>query len=237
MKRLAAVAAGVTLLLSTGCHNNGDWSVRKALGWDEPDNRVKMPAPKNLPPASLKAASRVEECGRQILAKNMFNGLDPELKFSTIGIKELTLFHRGADQLIISEGLVEKCATEAELTAVLCAELGQMIAEKRSAKAVGRDVAPIPDPTASGSPLFPGGTAYDAGQQANLAYHEKKYPRGAANRPDPVDANNTARDLLKVTGYSPAELDRVEPLLKQSERGEKLRKQMGGSAPDPKWEK
>jgi len=236
MKRLAAVAAGVALLLSAGCHNNGDWSVRKALGWDEPDNRVKTPPPQEIPPASLKAASRVEEVGRKILAQNMFNGLDPELKFMTIGIKESTLFHLGADQLIISEGLVEKCASDAELTAVLCAELGQMIAEKRSAKAVGREVSPLQDPTSGASPLFPGGTAYDAGQQANLAYHEKKYPRGAG-RPDPADASNTARDLLRGAGYSPAELDRVEPLLKQSDRGEKLRKQMGGSAPDPKWEK
>ena len=236
MKRLAAVAASVALSFSAGCHNNGNWSVQKALGLSEPDNRVKMPDPKTLPPASLKAASRVEENGRRVLAQNMFNGLDPELKFMTTGVKESVLFHRGSDQLIISEGLVEKCGTEAELSAVLCAELGRMIAEKRGVKAVGRDVSPIPDPTTAGNPVFPGGTAYDAGQMANLAYHEKKYPRGE-NRPDQADASNVARDLLRGAGYSPAELDRVEPLLKQSKRGEELRKQMGGSAPDPKWEK
>jgi hypothetical protein len=237
MKRLAAVAAGVTLLLSTGCHNNGDWSVQKALGLSEPDNRVKMPDPKALPPASMKAAARVEENGRKILAQNMFNGLDPELKFMTTGVKESVLFHLGSDQLYISEGLAEKCATEAELSAVLCSELGLMIAEQRSAKAVGRDVDPIPDPTTGTGPLFPGGTAVDAGQMANLAYHEKKYPRGAASRPDQADAANIARDLLKGAGYSPAELDRVESLLKQSKRGAELQKQMGGSAPEPKWEK
>jgi hypothetical protein len=236
MKRLAAVAASVALSFSTGCHNNGDWSVRKALGGDGPDNRVKMPAPKTIPAASLKVGARVEENGRRILAQNMFNGLDPELKFMTTHVKESVLFHRGTDQLYISEGLVEKCATEAELSAVLCAELGQMIAEKRSARAVGRDVAPIPDPTTAGNPIFPGGTAQDVGQMANLAYHEKKYLRGA-DRPDPAEAANVARDLLRGAGYSPAELDRVEPLLKQSKRGEELQKQMGASAPDPKWEK
>jgi hypothetical protein len=111
-----------------------------------------------------------------------------------------------------------------------------MVAEKRTAKAVGHDVDPIADANFGGGPLFPGGTAFDAGQQANLAYHEQKHPRGAAV-PNPLDATNTARDILKGAGYSPAELDRVEPLLKQSERGEKIRKQMGGSAPAPEWKK
>jgi hypothetical protein len=236
MNRLAAIA-GALLLLATGCHNNNDWSVRKAMGWDEPDNRVKMPDPKTLPAASLKASARVEECGRKILAQNMFNGLDPELRFMTYGVKEPMLFHRGLDELGISEGIVEKCTTDAELSAVLCSELGKMIAEKRNAKAVGRDVMPIPDSTTGGSPLFPGGTPYDAGQMANLAYHDKKYPRSGTPRADAADAAKAARDLLTNAGYSPAELDRVEPLLKQSDRGDKLQKQMGVSAPPPEWKK
>ncbi len=38
-------------------------------------------------------------------------------------------------------------------------------------------------------------------------------------------------------GFDPAALDAVGPLLKRSDRGEKIRKQMGGSAPAPDWKK
>lgn len=233
MNRLVTLAAGCALL-STGCTHDGEWSVRKALGWDDAPARGQMPAPKDVPPATLAVAERVELLGQKIIAQNTFTGITP--MFMTMGVKESVLFHRGTEQVFISEGLVEKCKSDAELAAVLCAELGQMVAEKRTAKAVGSDVDPIPDAGYGGGPLFPGGTAYDAGRQADLAFHEKRHPRGAT-RTDPADATNTARDLLKGAGYNPAELDRVEPLLKQSERGEKLRKQMVGSAPPPEWKK
>ncbi|MBN9122591.1 MAG: hypothetical protein J0I06_26160 [Planctomycetes bacterium] len=232
MNRLAAMTAGAALLFATGCKGDGEWSVSKALGWDAPPGRVGAP-PKDVPPASLAVAERVEVLGRKLVAQNTFTGIEP--MFMTIGVKEAVLFHRGSEQLFISEGLVEQCKSDAELAAVLCSEMGQMVAEKRASKAVGRDVEPIPDAT-HGAGREPGGAAYDAGQQANLAYYEKQFPRGAA-RPDPVDAQRTARDLLVGAGYSPAELDRVEPLLKQSERGEKLKKQMGGSAPPPDWKR
>jgi hypothetical protein len=239
MNRLATLAAGVALLLSTGCKNDGEWSVRKTLGWDEPA-RGSMPVlPKDVPTASLATCQRVEELSRKIIAQNTFCGLNPDQTLvSTIGVKESVLFHRGTDQLIISEGLVEKCQTDAELAAILCAEFGQMIAEKRTAKVLGRDIEPIPDIQPGGPGAFPGGATVDVGQQANLAYHEKKYLRGASSV-DPVDAKSTACDLLKGAGYSPAELDRVDSLLKQkqSDRGEKIRKQMGGSAPEPVWQK
>jgi hypothetical protein len=235
MRRLAFTAAAVAFLQSAGCTNDSEFSIRKSLGLgdDSPPNAVKTPAPKELPPASLEVAERVELVGRKVVAGNTFMGIEP--LFSTVGVKESVLFHRGTEHLFISEGLVEKCKTDAELAAVLCSELGQMVSEKRTAKAVGRDVDPIPDSTHGAGP-FPGGSAHDAGRMAELAFHEKQHPRGAA-RPDPIDAAKTARELLSGAGYSPAELDRVEPLLKQSDRGEKLKKQMGGSAPAPDWKK
>lgn len=234
MNRLVTLAAGCALL-STGCAHDGEWSVKKALGWDDaPAARGAMPAPKNVPPASIAVAERVELLGKKIIAQNTFTGIEP--LFMTMGMKESVLFHSGDEQLFISEGLVEKCKSDAELAAVLCAELGKMVAEKRTAKAVGRDVDPIPDAGYGGSPLFPGGTAFDAGQQANLAFQEKRNARGAG-RADPADATGTARELLTGAGYNPVELERVEPLLKQSDRGELLRKQMAGSAPLPEWKK
>ncbi len=236
MNRLAAVA-GAALLCSTGClHDGKDWSVRKALGLDEtPPNAVKTPDMKNFPKANPALAERVENLGRKIVAQNTFTGIEP--LFHTIGVKESVLFHRGTEELFISEGLVEKCKSDAELAAVMCAELGQMVSEKRVAKALGRDVDPIADVGTGAGPLFPGGTTVDAGRAADLAYHERKHPRGGA-KPDPADAAATARELLKGAGYNALEYDRVEPLLKKSDRGEAIRKQMGGTAaPPPDWKK
>jgi hypothetical protein len=231
MNRLAAIAAGAALLVSTGCVHD-DWSVRRALGWEE----VKTPRPPKLPPAQIATAERVETLGRKIIAQNTFTGIEP--LFHTVGVKESVLFHRGTEELYISEGLVAKCKTDEELAALLCAELGQMAAEKRAAKAVGRDVDPIADVGHGGGPLFPGGTAYDAGRQAELGFHEQKHPRGAgANHLEAADAARLSRDLLSGAGFDPASLDRVEPLLKQSDRGVTLRKQFGGAAPLPKWDK
>ena len=88
-------------------------------------------APRECLAASLQTAERVETLGRQIIAQNTFTGLDP--LFHTIGVPEPMLFHRGTAELFVSEGLVNRCKTEAELAAVLCSELGQMMAEKQAA--------------------------------------------------------------------------------------------------------
>jgi hypothetical protein len=234
MKRMAAFAAGAAVLFATGCAENE--SLFGRLTAEKPPNAVRTPAPKEVPPASLAAAERVDMLGRKILVQNTFPGIEPV--FRCYGDKAtVAIFHNGPEQLIITEGMVEKCSSDAELAAVLCSELGQMVAEKRAAKALGRDVDPARDPNFGASP-FPGGTAFDAGRTAELAYHERKHPRGAAGA-SATDATQAARDLLKGAGYSPAELDRVEPLLKTNERGEALKKQLTARAPgsEPKWQK
>lgn len=229
MKRLVVLTAGAALLLSAGCTHVGESSLRKAPGGDplaRGDKHTKQAV--TIPPASVEVAKRVDLVGRSILERNTFSGLNPDsIQFMVLGVKENVLFHRGAELLFVSEGIVEKCQTDAELAAVLCAEMGKMVAERKAAKAVGRGA----DPVAEGAPLFPAGTAHEAGRQPTPAPRERPKPGGAA------DPTATARDLLMSAGYSPAELDRVETLLKPSERGEKIRKQMGGSAPAPLWEK
>lgn len=231
MGRFAALVTGFAILLSTGCLSDGEWSARKALGLD--DGKPNFD-PKNLPPASLATASRVEVLARRIIAQNTFTGIEPRVL--TIGVPEVTLFHRGPEELFISEGLVNQCKTDEELAAVLCSELGQMVVEMRAAKSLGREVAPVRDESFGAGSVVSGGAPYDAGQQANLAYHEKRHPRAAAGA-DPADAKKTAGELMTGAGFDPAELERVQPLLKPSDRGAALRKQMGGAAPAPKWQK
>lgn len=224
MRCRAALGLACGLLLLCGCLHNGQFSVEKLLGWDD----GVIPAPK-VTPASIEVAERVETTGRKVIGQNPFTGLDP--LFHTVGVPEAALFHRGTAELFVSEGLAKKCKTEPELAAVLCSELGQMMAEKRRAAGVGKDKDSIPQVTLPDA----GGDGFDATKGEELARRDTK-----PARPFTADETNPellARGLLRGAGYDPAELERVQPLLRQSERGETIRKQLTGSAPAPKWER
>lgn len=236
MTRLAVLGL-VTLLPATGCTTTdggwalGDWSVSRALGWEE----VKTPSMKQYPQASLPIAERVDSLGRKIIAQNTFTGIEP--MFWAVGVPEPMLFHKGYQELYISEGLVKQCKNEAELAAVLCSELGQMWAEKQAARRVGAERDTFPEVGLPGGTtvMGAGGTPDDPGRAAERAYQEK---RGKAAQNAPVEgAGKLARDLMRGAGFDSAELERVEPLLKQSDRGKLLQKQLTGSAPaPPRWE-
>ncbi len=213
----------------TGCAHDNDWSVARMIGWDE----VKTPSNVKLPPAQLQTAERVETVGRKIITQNTFTGIEP--LFHTVGVPESVLFHRGPEELFISEGLVSKCKTDQELAAVLCSELAKMVTEKKSARRVGADRDSFPEVGLSTGNAIgsAGGTAADPARAAEIAYQERR----AKPSVEPVDAKLTARNLLRDAGYDPAELDRVEDLLKQSDRGGVLSKQMSGSGAAPRWDR
>lgn len=229
-RRFGPAAVALASLAGTGCLADGDWSVRRALGWDE----VRVPRNLKLPAAHVATSERVETLGRRIVAQNTFTGIEP--MFYTAGVPEAVLFHRGAEELIISEGLVGKCKTEAELAAVLCSELGHMIAEKHAARRAGADRDTFPESSLPGGTSVGGGVADDPGRAAEAAFRERRREK---NPPvaDHGEAAKIARDLLAGAGFEAAEFDRVQSLVKQSDRGAALRKQMSGSAPAPKWER
>jgi predicted Zn-dependent protease len=230
---------GLLLLgLTTGCTTTddtwtiGEWSVKRALGWEE----VQTPSLKQYPQASLPIAERVDSLGRRIIAQNTFSGIEP--MFWAIGVPEPMLFHKGYNELYISEGLVKQCKTEAELAAVLCSELGQMIAERQAARRVSAERDSIPEVGLPGGTAIAtsGGTPDDPGRAAERAYQEKRAKAQQPTRGE--DARQLARGLMRGAGFDPAELERIEPLLKQSERGKALQKQLTGTAPaPPRWEK
>ncbi len=241
MIRLAGLGLAAILPAVTGCATEGEgsfhtlftdpgnFSFKKAVGWEE----VKTPRPPNIPQAHIEVSERVETLGQKIIGLNTFTGLEP--MFWVAGVPESVLFHRGPNELIISEGLVAKCKTDAELAAVLCSELGQMVAEKRAVRRVGADRDTIPDAALPGGSTLAGGMPVDASRAAEVAYQDRR-PK-AAPTIAPADSAKIARDLLKGAGFDPADLDRVEPLLKQSDRGAALRKQMNSSASAPQWQK
>jgi hypothetical protein len=238
MTRFAVLGFAVVLPAVGGCASDSDWNPRrlftepgafkKAVGWEE----VKTPRDPKLPRAQIEVAERVETLGRKIIAQNSFTGIEP--MFFAVGVPESVLFHRGPDELFISEGLVKQCKTEAELAAVLCSELGQMVAEKRAVRRVGADRDAISDTSLPGGASVSGGNQYDPVRAAELGYRDKqpKPPPPIA----PADAAKASADLMKGSGYDPAVLEQIQPLLKQSDRGAALRKQMSRPGTAPQWE-
>ena len=225
---LGLAAIFCTSLALTGCMTDGEWSVSRMLGWDDGKPRSSTKPPK----ADLATAQRVDELGRKIIAQNTFTGIEP--MFHTIGVPESVLFHRGTDELMISEGLVKQCSDGGGTAAVLSAELGQMMADKRR-------VAPVSNATRSRRSACRPVQAWlaadpaDSARAAEQAYREKRAKAVAAG--ETADAAKFARDLMRGAGYDPAELERIAPLLKQSERGAAIQKQLSGSAPVPKWDR
>jgi len=220
MDRRAASGFVCVLLLLCGCVHRGTFSLEKLLGWEETGTN-------NVMPVSLPTSERVDGLGRRIVAQSPFSGLEP--LFHVVWVRDSVLFHRGTAEVFISAGLVEKCRTEPELAAVLCAELGKMSAEKRRAAAHGKDRDGIASVSA------PNPNALDAEKAAEVSRQEKAAPHRFTA--DDLNAEAVARDLLRGAGFDPRELDKVQPLLKQSNRGDDIRKQMAGSAAAPKWER
>jgi hypothetical protein len=231
MTRLAVLGLAALCPLAAGCANDGQMSLRRALGWDE-QKVHELPRGLNLT-THLEYSARVEELGHRIIAQNTFTGIEP--MFLTVGAPESVLFHRGAEELVISDGLVKQCKTDAELAAVLCSELGQMVAEKKAVRRVGADRDSFPNNGLPAGSTIAGGAFDDPGRAAEMAYRDRNRTRTTPTI-EPADASKLSRDLLKGAGFDTAELDRVEPLLKQSDRGAALKKQLGGSAPPPKWD-
>lgn len=220
MDRRAASGFACGLLLLCGCTHTGTFSFEKLLGWEETGTM-------NVTPESMKTAERVDALGRRIVAQSPFSGLEP--LFHVVWVRESVLFHRGTAEVFISAGLVEKCKTEPELAAVLCAELGKMSAEKRRAALHGKDRDGIASVT------FPDANALDTGKSAEVAKQDKGTPHRFT--PDELNAEAVARDLLRGAGFDPEELEKARGLLRQSERGDDIRKQLAGSAAAPKWER
>ena len=178
--------------------------------------------------ASVEVARRVDDLTKRIVDQNTFTGLEPIVR--VIGVPEAVLFHRGTSEIFISEGLVKKCKTDPELAAVLCSELGRMMAQKRAGIALGRNADPIP------AIALPGGSFDSNGvREAELALQQKRANEKLAT--EQSDAVQLAKGLLKGAGFDPAELDRVQAMVKQSDRGEAIKKQMAGPAPAPTWNK
>lgn len=230
--RAAIPLIALMLAANSGCTTDG-WFSRKP-GGDHPIQGS------NLPKADLENAARVDLVGRKILAAN------PELKinplFMTVGSKSEAVFHDGPDNLCITEGLVRKCPTDAELASVLANELALMQVEKISAAPRQRPNLPPPLPNTFNDVAGSSVTA-DQTRQAELAHWEKDERRRerAEDRVLNADAEVLARDYVMKAGYDQAEYTKALPLVRCAQsKGEQEKEKLGvssskGFLPNFRW--
>ena len=220
MRRAAAL--GVACFGLTGCLSNGLWD-----GANTRSREIKSPLTPKQTLAQQATAERVETLGRRVITQNTFTGIEPV--FHLLGVKEPMLFHRGTEELFISDGLVKRCKTDDELAAVLCSELGKMVGEKRAGVAVGRDSDPL---------LRGAGGKQDVGEDVPGA--QAVGIESAAIRPwakADADPAKLAEELLRGSGFDTALLEKVAPLLKHADKHDAIRKQLVESATTPVWKK
>jgi hypothetical protein len=180
-------------------------------------------------PATEATAKRVNAVGRVVVTANPQTGLRPV--FITIGAPKPEIFHRGTGalsgcQIIVSEGLVSRCANDGQLAAVLCRELGRVVTE--------REALASPDQR-HGEPSIPmevavgpdAGGAFGPSDGTRLMEVGKieKQRRKPGNLPQPLPSPDVlAGEYLKRAGYAPVNLEQVQPLLREAEQNFGLEK-------------
>ena len=216
---LAALAAGLT-----GC-------LDEFLDRDDLHVRNKPIETPKLPEASQAAAARVDQVGRDLLAATPFLGLDPT--FYTDARAVPLLGHPDFKGVIISEGLVNKCKSDAELAALLATEVARMAAEKRAADRSRPDP---PRDVPAGATSRPGSIGSDELPLTETGIYLRT-PHPAPGGPPAADTGPvpTAADLLRAAGFADKDLDAVAPLLKEAAGNRKLAAGLGPKPAEPRW--
>ena len=221
MRRSLLLAAGFSNL-ALGCAN-----VNSITSW------FAQPEVKSQREPALAAAARVDQIGRQILAANPQSGVNAT--FQVIGHADALIFHRDRGGIFISDTLVDQCKTDVELAAVLCTELGKMVAEQRNLIRMGYVDQFAQVPTAN--PMNASDLSADPVRVNELALRDKQTPRKSVNDEKKVltDPKKIAAELMHTAGLDEKALAAVEPILKNANKNPELLKQLGGSGSDPVW--
>jgi hypothetical protein len=183
-------------------------------------------------PASIQAAARADTIGRKLITANPQLGIQPLIR--TIGAPQPEIFHKGTNEVDVTEGLVNQCATDGQLAAVLAVELGKMIADREALAGSlvrGADHEPPMDvPVGSDS----GGRYGPADQlhRAELAKYDQERRQRAVKADTPLDPEMLARGYLTKAGYAIADLDAAASVLRSAADHNALAKQIL-NAPQP----
>lgn len=220
--RVGALGAGLCLLL-TGCVPGQDMQqlVSNPFG-QAPEAQTSMSM---YPPSTNEAlARRVGWIGHKIVQANHDLYLEPLFPF--LCSDEPEVFHRGRE-IYLTEGLVKQCATDGQLAAVLCMELGKMVSEREAlalpeTRQPKRHL-PIDAPVGNDSGGWFGPS--DGIRQVELAKLDReRLPHDAVIPPPSPDL--LARRYLLKAGYTLEDLDAARPLLKQCEANSTWRKSL-----------
>lgn len=195
----------------------GGLAVAGCFSFDPPaaESLFHTPQPVGPPPivtpASTEAAARVDSLGRRILAANPQAAARP--LFRTIGAPQPEVFHRGTSDVFITEGLVRQCATDGQLAAVLCTELGKLVSEREAQTPAAIRRPDLPPPIDPGLGRDAGwGTAPDQTRLRELADYDKE--RRERRQPvAPPDPQALARVYLLRAGYHDDDIQAAAPLL------------------------
>jgi hypothetical protein len=230
------LAALPLLFVVAGCVNEPRSQFLRPAGYTQ-TNLPPSGVPVQRDPKNEASEKRVLAVSHKVIETNPQAGLRP--LFATFGADKPEIFHRGGGaqpwHVFISAGLVEKCKTDAQLAAVLCLELGKIVAERESmtspgsrrgdwrlspTETVGRD--------ASGPIGSPDGTRFI--EQARI--ESKQPPTGKDRRlPSP---EVLAKTYLSRAGYDVRALTEVAPLLRQAEDNYSFEKQMRAADEQPR---
>jgi hypothetical protein len=185
-------------------------------------------------PASLEFAARVDTLGRKIIDANpqlaVFSSVYSIPIFRTIGSPTPEIFHRGAEELLITEGLVKQCQTDGQLAAVLSLELGKMVAE-RLAETPGtlvRDAPPLELRVGNSNTSFGDADELRRAEMAKFQKMERQRMREAATTADP---RMLASVMLTKAGFAPIELDNAAPVLALAADNRELARQLLNAPP------
>lgn len=229
MRRFLTAACGMCVLAVAGCFSFDEPRQESFFQRAEPAKNLP-----NLSPGSTETAARVDTVGRGILAANPQIGAKP--LFRTIGAPRPEVFHRGTDDVYVTEGLVRLCETDGQLAAVLCAELAKMVAEREAAAPASvrrpERLPPIDIPV--GSDGLAG--APDHTRLRELADYEKqKRQQARQEKLPPPDPQTLAKDYLRTyllrAGYSPEDIDRAAPVLHAAAANYAFEQQMNAALP------
>jgi len=221
MSKLSVVGA---CLLLAGCVAPDG---KTEMPWDAIARRAD-PEP-DLPTsavASAKTVTRVHAIGAKVAAANSTD-LAKRPVFITAGVKDPLIFSQNDGKIVVSEGLVDRCTTDDELAAVLCAELGHLASRQTAQDALSElDAGPAPTWTPD---VVGGGMAPDMTRLAEQGMMNRRGPGDRrSRRPTGPDPMVLARGYLKKAGYDAEAMQRVEPWLKEAGENAEKRDFMKG---------
>jgi len=187
-------------------------------------------------PADEALSIRVDAVGRRLLQANPESGLNPRTTFfATIGnAARPEVFHMGSGVVYVTDSLVRRCPTDAELAAVLSLELGKMVARREAAATPEMRnpdrLPPIQTPIGNAGQF----TNPDLVSHVELAKYEKERPRKQKDVPRP-HPESLARGYLEKAGFLAADLETVQPLLQEAQNHATLERQFKGIVSADSW--